>query len=40
VADRIGEYEHAGVRRIMLQHFLADDHEALGLVADEVSGRG
>jgi alkanesulfonate monooxygenase SsuD/methylene tetrahydromethanopterin reductase-like flavin-dependent oxidoreductase (luciferase family) len=39
VADRIGEYEQAGVRRIMLQHFLADDHEALGLVADEVSGR-
>jgi alkanesulfonate monooxygenase SsuD/methylene tetrahydromethanopterin reductase-like flavin-dependent oxidoreductase (luciferase family) len=39
VADRIGEYERAGVRRIMLQHFLADDHDALGLVAGEVSRR-
>jgi alkanesulfonate monooxygenase SsuD/methylene tetrahydromethanopterin reductase-like flavin-dependent oxidoreductase (luciferase family) len=36
IAERIEEYREAGVRRIMLQHFVAGDHGALALVADEV----
>jgi F420-dependent oxidoreductase-like protein len=36
VADRLREYADAGVERVMLQHLLHRDHEALELVAAEV----
>ena len=35
-AERLREYEAAGVERVMLQHHLVDDHAALELIASAV----
>jgi alkanesulfonate monooxygenase SsuD/methylene tetrahydromethanopterin reductase-like flavin-dependent oxidoreductase (luciferase family) len=36
VAARLREYEAAGIERVMLQHHLIDDFEALELIGAEV----
>jgi F420-dependent oxidoreductase-like protein len=39
VVERIHDYERAGVQRIMLQHFLHDDTDAVALIGREVIPR-
>ena len=39
VVERLGEYEAAGVTRVMLQHLLHDDLDPIGLVGREVLPR-
>ena len=38
-AERVREYEQAGVQRIMLQHLLHDDIEAVELIGRELIPR-
>ena len=36
VVDRLGEFAEAGVERLMMQHLLHDDLEAVALIGDEI----
>jgi len=39
ITGRLGEYRDAGIERVMLQHHLIDDTEALRLFAEQVADR-